>query len=147
MATWLHTNVFTESTFLLRGHIFLTSLFNLVATELTDFDSRFFVLNVSSWSGHKQFEPLIHKGAIQVQMLPYGLVNPAIKMSLLKRLVRFLTSLFNLVATESKRLVTLPFLRKEKRSVTSLFDSVATKLRRQRKAFRSHSTWQIEYRN
>jgi len=82
VATWLHTNVFTESTFLLRGHIFLTSLFNLVATELTDFDSRFFVLNVSSWSGHKQFEPLIHKGAIQVQMLPYGLVNPAIKISL-----------------------------------------------------------------
>jgi len=39
---------------------------------------------VSSWSGHKQFELLIHKGAIQVQMLPYELVNPAIKISLWK---------------------------------------------------------------
>jgi len=26
---------------------------------------------------------LIHKGAIQVQVLPYGLVNPALKISLL----------------------------------------------------------------
>ena len=35
----------------------------------------------TTWSGHKQFELLIHKGPIQVQMLPYGLVNPAITIS------------------------------------------------------------------